>query len=788
LPAARTIARALAVALPLILLDALGVARLTDPIAPALQLAALVLFALWWTGLVRGGTGPATSPLVLLLGYLAVVALAAAFSVSPRLSLDRLLWTSALVLFLFLCSDRMCRGWGTGPFVAGLALLGAYYLALSLAEVARWHLGWAAVRVPGYPLFPRSYRLGGVAENVNFLAGMLALLLPFAIVRLAGARSLLRRAGWGLYLAALVTVTFFTRSRGGWMASAVGAALTVGWLVYRRAGLPWATGWWPWWRASRRLWMVAAAYAGLFAGLYLLTWAITPPAGRLVRGDFTTGRTELWRTALAAFAERPLLGTGPGTYTFVRTDMSPDSRLGVSMHAHNLALEVLSQEGLLGALALAVALVVGARACLRALWRSLPAIDEPVLLAAVAALAGWLAHSLVDVTAWLPVIALSVTLIAALALYAAGEVRPGRPLPRGAMAGLLVPLALVPLLLHQNRGRAALQDALLAGRRGDWVQAAPAADRALAADPGLALYWGQSALAWGMAAEETGDPAYRERSLARYREALEREPAYVPNLLNAAVLLAGAGEGARAEALLEEAARHSRTWALPHLLLAEHRAARGDEEGAAAAYRAAFQSELDAPEMVACRRSPACRQAALAYEDPDEMAHHAARTWLAQGRPEEALALLDPAPFAEADARAWIYRLHAHSLTGDLVHARYEARMVETLDLLGRPTYAADAGLALAAYHLAEGRPGDAIAALEEALRPVGSPTSLAYAYRAYGRLPLPALLLPSVELLQSTPSHLEAYRVLARLYAESGRSEDARWASARAEALAAAL
>ena len=288
-----------------------------------------------------------------------------------------------------------------------------------------------------------------------------------------------------------------------------------------------------------------------------------------------------------------------------------------------------------------------------------------------------------------------------------------------------------------------------------------------------------------MAAEETGDPAYRERSLARYREALEREPAYVPNLLNAAVLLAGAGEGARAEALLEEAARHSRTWALPHLLLAEHRAARGDEEGAAAAYRAAFQSELDAPEMVACRRSPACRQAALAYEDPDEMAHHAARTWLAQGRPEEALA---PGPRAsEADARAWIYRLHAHSSPAT-VHARYEARMVETLDLLGRPTCAADAGLALAAYHLAEGRPGDAIAALEEALRPVGSPTSLAYAYRAYGRLPLPALLLPSVELLQSTPSHLEAYRLLARLYAESGRSEDARWASARAEALAAAL
>lgn len=799
-PVRQAVIRSVLVGGPLVAVAWLGPLRAAHPIALALQLTVLFLVVAWWAELTLGRAAPARTPIdAPLLAYVAAAVVATAFSVDPRISLDRTLWLAALVFIYFFIGQRMRSGWGSGPFVFALLAVGALFIAQALAAIVDWHLGWLEVRTPVYPLLLRSYRLGGVAENPNFLAGLLALLLPFLIVRLIGARSAWGKAWWAVYLAALVVVLFYTRSRGGWLASAVGVTACLGWLVYRRAGLPRLGGLGAWWRRSRSLWLPAAAYVALFAALYLLTWAMTPPSGRLTRGEFTSGRTLRWEIALDQFAERPLVGSGPGTFSRLFTDLAPDTHANVSMHAHNLALDELMQAGLLGGLALAAALTITLVVCVRGLLRCrsgdarAPGMDEATLIAATAALGGWLAHCLVDVTTWLPVIAISVTAVVAMAMHASGAIRRGGTLPRWAALALMVPLALVPLLVRHNQGRVALQEAFVAGLGDRWVEAAAATDRALAADPGLGLHWGQSAFAWAMAADQTDDDALLDLARERYLEALEREPAYVPNYLNAALLLDEAGESDRAGALLEEAAQHARTWALPHLLLGEHRAARGDTAGATEAFWTAFDAEIHASEMVACVRSDACRQASLAYQDPDAdlpsyQAERQARRLLADGRPEEALAQLDGLSLGEVTGWTWMARARAHALVGDLALARYEAHAVTALGLPGRQATAPDAALALAALHLAEGSPEEAVAVLETAVLPDASQTSATYAYRVYGRLPLPGLLLPRLELLQQTASHLAVYRELEDLYAEAARDEDASWARGRADMLESAL
>ncbi|MDQ3730099.1 MAG: O-antigen ligase family protein [Actinomycetota bacterium] len=212
------------------------------------------------------------------------------------------------------------------------------------------------------------------------------------------------------------------------------------------------------------------------------------PASRLTSVAGT--RDELWGSALAAFASRPLAGRGPGTFDLWWQRGGSDRE--AVRDAHSLYLESLAERGLPGliiVLAFLALLLIGALAARRVVRRS------SEIGAAAGLTAGFLAfltHAAVD---WMwEATAVAALALGAGAIVAAGlaqqRLRVSRSLPVRVglvVAAIVAGMIQVPALVSEQRVRAS-QAALAAG---DEDQARRLADDAVGAQP-----WAASPYAW----------------------------------------------------------------------------------------------------------------------------------------------------------------------------------------------------------------------------------------------------------------------------------------------------
>ncbi|HEV2753370.1 MAG TPA: O-antigen ligase family protein, partial [Solirubrobacteraceae bacterium] len=157
--------------------------------------------------------------------------------------------------------------------------------------------------------------------------------------------------------------------------------------------------------------------------------AVAPPRGAARLGSVSSSRGAYWRQARHVFEERPLLGTGAGTFGIARLPYRKDQ--SVSQHAHGLIAQTIADMGILGLAAvlalLAAWLVAAARAtglgprregAPRPAWS-----DERMALVALGLCAlAFGVHSAADWTWFVPG-------PSAMALVAAGFVAGRGPLP-----------------------------------------------------------------------------------------------------------------------------------------------------------------------------------------------------------------------------------------------------------------------------------------------------------------------------------------------------------------------
>ena len=262
--------------------------------------------------------------------------------------------------------------------------------ALALIGVLAAIIGMAGLAVHWYPLAMRAqgiWRTSSTLTYANSAGAFLTLTLFAAIAVASERRNGTSRMAVAVILAGLIT----SLSRGGILGAAAGAAVVtvaggrdlfrglarpaVAALILSAClvpsiasdrgrpliaivglGVALAVAATPRMRPGRRWRATGIAAAVMLTGCAVLL--ASQNAGRLFESRLAPGsedRIRTWHATWSAAMERPLLGTGPGTFRIV--EMNDDGAI-LTRYAHNEYLQAFAETGVGGVASIAVALVI----------------------------------------------------------------------------------------------------------------------------------------------------------------------------------------------------------------------------------------------------------------------------------------------------------------------------------------------------------------------------------------------------------------------------------------------
>lgn len=301
------------------------------------------------------------------------------------------------------------------------AYVGAFFLVVSLCDsVARLRWLQSAILIIGTveALYALEFHalagpeteqgIVGTYVNRNHLAGLLEMTISVAIglclahasriPRQPGSRGLviwltsflLGRGGWMLFaLLVMMCALVFTTSRGGIIALGAALAIVLGFsAIAKNRDL-----------GERRTLPLLAGV--IFFGLMWFGLGGLPD--KLDRAGLDGGRADLREVGYQMIADRPLFGSGAGTFRWVFPQYK-DARfsLGYYEHAHNDYIELLTDQGVVGAVlamgaigSAGVCIVIGFRVRRRARIRA-------ALIASSVGTLSLMIHGLVDFNFHIP--------------------------------------------------------------------------------------------------------------------------------------------------------------------------------------------------------------------------------------------------------------------------------------------------------------------------------------------------------------------------------------------------
>jgi O-antigen ligase len=237
------------------------------------------------------------------------------------------------------------------------------------------------------PIFLAKYAKGRVMGTLvypNALAGAVLLLWPVSLMlALKSTRRFRAATRFGVIALALfmgAAALFWSGSKFGWL---IAIALAGVWLL--RFSPP-----------TRWKWILLAAVA--VVGLTVFTIRFH---GYFESGAKSAGaRFDYWRAAMQVVAERPLSGSGPGTfqrpYSRLKTPEAEMARL-----AHNDYLEQFSDSGIIGGIAYTAWIALALTIAGRRLWRS----DGKMTFAIFLGLLGWFVQGFGEFSLYIPALA-----------------------------------------------------------------------------------------------------------------------------------------------------------------------------------------------------------------------------------------------------------------------------------------------------------------------------------------------------------------------------------------------
>lgn len=330
-----------------------------------------------------------------------------------------LLWTVASTITSSMPMVSLKYSLSTIWFLAVFLVLPAYFFRQKTAFI-HTYFQWlllGTVLLVAYTLFKHAG--GGFSRpyahtamrpflpDHGVYAALLAMLIPYGVMALVKGSLFgmgwLKRSMLGAAALILLLGVVFSFTRASWISLAVAAMIT-SLLVFRV-----------------RLWMFISSLA-VFIGVVLFFWAdISNELSRNTQGsddDFAKHlssvynistdpsnleRLNRWDCALHMYEERPLLGWGPGTYTFQYAPFQKSYRLTlISTHAgdvgnvHSEFLRPLAESGLIGAIFFSAIAIASFSVAWKSYERSKHPEHRNLLLAIIAGFSTYLFHGLVN--------------------------------------------------------------------------------------------------------------------------------------------------------------------------------------------------------------------------------------------------------------------------------------------------------------------------------------------------------------------------------------------------------
>ena len=481
-----------------------------------------------------------------------LLAIAASMLANPdasRRSLIGLWFVAMYIAAWYFLQDWIANRPGAKELLVD-GLLSAGLMAIAFSAIQILHTG-------------RLLQPVSVIGNSNALGSVLVLLVPLALRKVWRARAGKQRTLWRFYSAIAIANLALTLSRGAWIGLCLACAALLA-LSMAHFGLLSPVSFLAWWdkrtRPTRRL-VFAASVAVMLcllcaAALIIHSFSLPERSANL--------RAEIWRSALAQFADAPL--TGKGLFAFGRhsgpyLSIPPAQSYA---HAHNLPLNVAAELGILGLLALGATLLLTARRFHR-VWQLKTSDDRLDWLFFVAALVGFGAHHLVDVTAMMPAVALLGIASLLLAFdpsydHSFLSARVGK---FSALGLTLLWVCLLAIGFKHSQSASRYMEALRLSAAGkanpnlgegasQYRQALASLDELIKQDPTMPVYHLQSAIVWSLLAAAGEDGA-----IAQGIEAFERfmvlEPYHAISWANLAALQWQAEDRAAAIRSMERA-------------------------------------------------------------------------------------------------------------------------------------------------------------------------------------------------------------------------------------------
>jgi len=459
------------------------------------------------------------------------------FSGDPRRSIEFWIFPLALQLPYFYGAIALLRNrWPPAAYVRVIVIVGALLFARVVIVLIKALADWHALQPPDGSLLPPDYRLFDVLDNPNVFGAYLALIIP-AVIGYLGTllnkpRSTFERGALVIWLGGALLCLIATGSRNNQFATSIGTAAALALIVLSDKSRSAAIGQW---LSARLIRKVGVAIGGMAIAL-LLIGVVAYESSSAERVGGALKRLDLWRTALGATAQHPILGVGVGSYPIALMQTNSIPPVVIERHAHNIFFNTLAENGIIGLIALLFFGGLLIRAALIS-WRTADSAQRTLYSGIMGGLIAFLLSNLFD-TPLLQAAPLFIAvtycalLCAPLPAFTQANIKPLREHPilrfwmvTASFVVSAIGVVLVALYVNQWTGAQAGSAQVL--------------DRGVALDPHDPLIRAQAAVTWAQLVYRGAntDTSTLDQAIAHYQDAIRLDPTYAVHHLNLAMLL-----------------------------------------------------------------------------------------------------------------------------------------------------------------------------------------------------------------------------------------------------------